>query len=154
MRHKSGLWNTLWTDMMIETTLMKTGKSPGGLKGVTLKPELVKKWAFSLNTFGNIDREIEEYFENDCEVLSPNTHKEEKMILESISMTSFLFMKRKSEVSKSTNKKPEVKIFIWKKMTASGRSLFYSKFSFFWSIFESFMETLAKMGKVGIFAWI
>ena len=55
MWHKSGLWNTLWTDMMIETTLMKTGKSPGGLKGVTLKPELVKKWAFSLNTFGKID---------------------------------------------------------------------------------------------------
>ena len=68
------------TDMMIETTLMKTGKSPGGLKGVTLKPELVKKWAFSLNTFGKIDREIVEYFENDCEVLSPNTHNEEKKI--------------------------------------------------------------------------
>ena len=52
VRHNSGLWNTVWTDMMIETTLMKTGKSPGGLKGVTLKPEVVKKWAFSLNTFG------------------------------------------------------------------------------------------------------
>ena len=35
----------------------------GGLKGVTLKPEVVKKWAFSLNTFGLIDREVEEY---DC----------------------------------------------------------------------------------------
>ena len=29
--------------MMIEQTLMKVGKSPGGLKGVTLKPEVVKK---------------------------------------------------------------------------------------------------------------
>ena len=75
MRHKCSLWNTLWTDMIIETTLMKTGKSPGGLKGVTLKPELVKKWAFSLNTFGKIDREIEEYFENDCDILLPNTHR-------------------------------------------------------------------------------
>ena len=79
MRHKSGLWNTLWTDMMIETTLMKTGKSPRGQKGVTLKPELVKKCAFSLNTFGKIDREIEEYFENDYEVLSPNTLREKKL---------------------------------------------------------------------------
>ena len=37
----------------------------------------MKKWAFSLNTFGKIVREIEEYYENDCEVFSPNTHKEE-----------------------------------------------------------------------------
>ena len=68
--------------MMIETTLMKTGKSPGGLKGVALKPELVKKWAFSLNTFGKIDREIEEYIENDYEVLSPNTHRVGKIAIQ------------------------------------------------------------------------
>ena len=35
VRHSSGLWNTILMDMMIETTLLKTGKSPGGLKGVT-----------------------------------------------------------------------------------------------------------------------
>ena len=54
--------------MMIEQTLMKVSKSPGGLKGVTLKPEVVKKWALSLSTFGLIDREVEEYFENECSI--------------------------------------------------------------------------------------
>ena len=29
VRHKSGIKNTIWTDMMIETTLIKTAKSPG-----------------------------------------------------------------------------------------------------------------------------
>lgn len=76
--HKNGLWNSLWTDMMIETTLMKTGKSPGGLKGVTLKPEVVKKWAFSLNTFGLIDRDIEEFFERNGNTVPARTHKEEQ----------------------------------------------------------------------------
>ena len=77
VRHNSGLWNTIWTDMMIEQTLMNVGKSPGGLKGVTLKPEVVKKWAFSLNTFGLIDREVEEYFDNDYNKTQPRMHKEE-----------------------------------------------------------------------------
>ena len=64
--------------MMIETTLMKRGKSPGGLKGVTLKLDVIKKWAFSLNTFGLIDREVEDYFQNENERIPPRTHKEEK----------------------------------------------------------------------------
>lgn len=38
MRHHPGIWNGMWSDMFIETTLMRYGKSPGGLIGVTLKP--------------------------------------------------------------------------------------------------------------------
>ena len=41
---------------MIESTYMKTSKGPGGLKGMTLKSEIAKKWAFSLNIFGEIDQ--------------------------------------------------------------------------------------------------
>ena len=78
MRQNSGLWKSVWSDMMIEQTLMKVGKSPGGLEGVTLKPEVVKKWAFCLNTFGLIDREVEVYFDNDYSKIQPRIHKEEK----------------------------------------------------------------------------
>ena len=81
VRHKSGLWNLIWTDMMIESTFMKTGKGPGGLKGLTLKPEGVKKWAFSLNTFADIDRHVEDYLDNDSFASTPRVHKEEKRIL-------------------------------------------------------------------------
>ena len=38
----------MWSDMFIETTFMRYGKGPGGLIGITLKPEVVKKWAYSL----------------------------------------------------------------------------------------------------------
>lgn len=45
MRHKRGIWNSLWTDMMIETSYMKVGKGPLGIIGVTTKPRAVKVWA-------------------------------------------------------------------------------------------------------------
>ena len=41
---KHGYWNSIWSDMFIETTFMKYGKGPGGLIGVTLNPTTVKKW--------------------------------------------------------------------------------------------------------------
>jgi hypothetical protein len=36
MRHESGLWNGMWSDMFIETTFMRYGPGPGGLLGITL----------------------------------------------------------------------------------------------------------------------
>ena len=64
---------------MIESTLMKTEKGPGGLKGLTLKPEVVKKWAFSLDTFGKIDHHLNDYMDNeDADISSTRLHKEEQ----------------------------------------------------------------------------
>ena len=47
-RHQRGYWNGIWSDMFIETTFMRYGKGPGGVIGITLKPKVVKKWAYSL----------------------------------------------------------------------------------------------------------
>ena len=48
-RHISGLWNGMWTDMMIETTFMKYAKGPHGIIGFTLRPETLNTWALSLH---------------------------------------------------------------------------------------------------------
>ena len=45
-QHTAGIWNGMWTNMMIETTFMRYGKGPRGMIGITLKPESLKTWAF------------------------------------------------------------------------------------------------------------
>ena len=35
MRHQNGIWNAIWSDMMIETTVMCYGHGPTGMKGLT-----------------------------------------------------------------------------------------------------------------------
>ena len=42
MSHQNGLWNCIWSDMMIETTYMRYGKGPGGIIGFTTKLRSVK----------------------------------------------------------------------------------------------------------------
>ena len=54
IRHQKGFWNGIWTDMFIETTFMRYRKGPGGLIGLTLKPNVVKKWAYSLHAFTQV----------------------------------------------------------------------------------------------------
>ena len=39
MHHIPGLWNGLWSDMYIESTVMRYGHSQGGIIGITLQPE-------------------------------------------------------------------------------------------------------------------
>ena len=41
-RHQAGVWNSVSSDQFGEQTAVRIGK--GGLKGVTLSPELVKEW--------------------------------------------------------------------------------------------------------------
>ena len=57
-RHNPGLWNGIWTDMLIETTFMRFGKSRGGIKGIILQPNTVKKWALSLHVCGQLSKDI------------------------------------------------------------------------------------------------
>ena len=47
MRLIDGIFNGIWSDMFIETTYMRFGKSPGGLIGKTLNEEASQKWALS-----------------------------------------------------------------------------------------------------------
>ena len=48
-RHQQGLWNDIWSDMLIETTFMKYGTGPRGLIDITLQQCSVKKWDYSLH---------------------------------------------------------------------------------------------------------
>ena len=56
MRHRAGLWNAIWSDMFIESTFMRFGKSQGGLVGITLKPSALKRWALSLHACSNMSK--------------------------------------------------------------------------------------------------
>jgi hypothetical protein len=45
MRHIPGIWS----DMYIETMFMRYGHRKGGIISITLQPETLKTWAFSLH---------------------------------------------------------------------------------------------------------
>ena len=47
MRHTPGIWNGIWSDMIIETTVMRYGHGPGGMVGLTLNQNSLDKWALS-----------------------------------------------------------------------------------------------------------
>ena len=55
MKLREGIGNSIFSDQMIECTYMKSGKEPEGLKCVTLKPEALKRWAFSIHVCGSVD---------------------------------------------------------------------------------------------------
>ena len=59
VRQRSGLWNGIWTDQLIESTCMRFGKGPQGIVGFTLKPSTVSMWALSLHVFGQVRNCIE-----------------------------------------------------------------------------------------------
>ncbi len=47
MQHICGIWNGVWSDQFIESTFMRYGHSTGGVIGITLKQNAMKKWALS-----------------------------------------------------------------------------------------------------------
>ena len=74
-RHKEGIWNGLWSDMMIETTYMLQGKGPGGLIGISTSQRSSSIWANSHHTIGEIVSELD-IMSNHHNVKS-TVHKEE-----------------------------------------------------------------------------
>ena len=74
-RHKEGIWNGLWSDMMIETTYMLQGKGPGGLIGISTNQRSASIWANSHHTIGEIVSELD-IMSNHHNVKS-TVHKEE-----------------------------------------------------------------------------
>ena len=42
LRHREGIWNGIWSDMMIETSYMKFGKGPNGINGKATKPKTLQ----------------------------------------------------------------------------------------------------------------
>ena len=75
--HNAGLFNDTWSDMAIETTFMGYGHGHSGITGITLKPETVKAWEYSLHTCISIVRDLNEI--RDKEPPSAQTHQKEEI---------------------------------------------------------------------------
>ena len=58
MRHRQGIWNGTWSDMFIESTFMRYGHGPGGIIGITLSPNTLKRWALSLHICSTVKQNL------------------------------------------------------------------------------------------------
>ena len=75
-RLSDGYFNGLWSDMLIETTLIRFGSSPqaqGGLVGITLQPNSVIRWAYSFHKLSMMIKDFKELY----------NHSLDKLIIES-----------------------------------------------------------------------
>ena len=63
-------------DMYTETTFMRYGHAPGGIIGITLKPETLKVWALSLYACSRLEADLDNMLENTSEQTA-DKHKEE-----------------------------------------------------------------------------
>lgn len=77
MHHQPGLFNGIWSNMMIETTYMRHGHGQDGIAGITLRPETLKTWALSLHTCNKIVRGLEAM--RDHKFHTSQTHHKEEM---------------------------------------------------------------------------
>ena len=77
MHHNAGLYNGIWSDMAIETTFMRFGHGKSGIIGITLKPETVKTWAYSLHACNDLVRRLDSMRNTDDAVQTHLNHKEE-----------------------------------------------------------------------------
>ena len=76
MRHRPGIWKSIWSDMFIETTFMRYGHESGGLTGLTLKPASVARWALSLHVCSQLRSDLMAMKEEQ-DTKTVSTHKEE-----------------------------------------------------------------------------
>ena len=76
MRHQRGIWNGLWSDLFIESTFMRYGHSPGGIVGITLQPNTLKRWALSLHLCAQLRKDVFSLSDPDKQA-TVTTHKEE-----------------------------------------------------------------------------
>ena len=45
MRHQNGIWNSIWSDIMIGTTVMQYGHDSNGMTGITFNEKALNRWA-------------------------------------------------------------------------------------------------------------
>ena len=73
--HKRRIWNSIWSDVMIQTTYMNFGNGPGGIIRVTTQPRNLKVWTKNQHIQNKLLSDLE-CLRNKDE--SPNqVHKEE-----------------------------------------------------------------------------
>ena len=65
LRHREGIWNAIWSDMMIKTSYMKFAKGPSGIVGQTTKPRTLQIWAKRQHTCSEILQSLDSIREKD-----------------------------------------------------------------------------------------
>ena len=75
LHHKQGIWNGIWSDMMIETTFMKFGKGPTGIIGKTTNPRTIQIWAKSQHRCNEVLQNLDVLRNKNEKIMK--THKEE-----------------------------------------------------------------------------
>ena len=78
MHHKPGIFNGIWSDMAIETTYMRYGKSKNGLIGLTMNPESFKTWAYSRHACSQVVQQLRAVRDNDSDSMQLK-HAEESL---------------------------------------------------------------------------
>ncbi|MES9884040.1 MAG: hypothetical protein ABW185_24600 [Sedimenticola sp.] len=76
MRHQAGLWNAIWSDMMIETTAMRYGHGPAGVIGITLNQKALQRWALAHPISSQLEKDLLDMNENHY-TKQMTVHKEE-----------------------------------------------------------------------------
>ena len=87
IRHQEGYKNEVWSDMFIETTFVRYGKGSGGIVGVTLLSNIVKKWANSLHITTQILKHLDD-MRKKARPQSQEFHKEEEEAMKMIEQES------------------------------------------------------------------
>ena len=64
IHHIPELLNGIWSDMAIESTFMRYGHSKSGIIGITLKPETLQTWAYSLHICHSVLNQLKDMRDN------------------------------------------------------------------------------------------
>ena len=77
IHHNPGLFNGIWSDMANETTFMRYGHEQSGIIGITLRPETVKTWAYSLHACNTLVSHLDAMRTQEQHKPPQTHHKEE-----------------------------------------------------------------------------
>ena len=78
-RHRSGVWNSVFSDQFGEQTYIRYGKAKGVLVGITLNPDQVAGWVLSYHICNTASMAMDDMFDNEKygEMRGPHVkHKE------------------------------------------------------------------------------
>ena len=76
MCHQNGIWNSIWSDVMIETTVMRYGHGPNGMTGLTFNEKALDRWTKSLRISSIVEKSLLDIKEASTS-REVNHHKEE-----------------------------------------------------------------------------
>ena len=77
MHHTLRIYNGIWSDITIESTFMRYGHSKASIVWISLKPQNLKTWAYSLHICHSILNDLSDMRDN-VSVATQLTYKEER----------------------------------------------------------------------------